>query len=396
MIADETQRNRAGSRHRCARALAVGWLAAMLLTGLAVPTRGEWVPERRRDYEQRRPNEYLIVPAIASLPGIGVFAGVITSGTNLGHSGIDLAATVARSIDNTDIDVQAIAVRDVPLIGHTLKLEYWHGHFRLGNFQAYLPGRDSPNYTIPITAEFNYQLLRPVLRFWERRLSLSYTLAYFDGFDFDEDGNEVPNAGHSASAEFLLDLTDDVVNPTRGFRFHYRTTLDAPTHTFFGRDRKPQGFIDGNDVTVESYELTGYIPLTRRLGLALDAQFFRARGEEGRGDVIAGGSPPLRGYPEGRWSDRYGVFGAAEFRYTVPLNYDLDVYLARGIVEGLQFALFADAGQVNPKNNSSLFKDLHRSYGAGVRALFEAIVLRLDLAVSDEGLQTHLTIDQPF
>jgi hemolysin activation/secretion protein len=370
----------------------VGLIALLLLA----PAAGAQVPERRRDYESRRPNEYLIVPAVASLPGIGVFAGVISSATNLGDTGIDAAATLAHSIDNTDIDVQFLVVRNIPIVDRHLTLEYWTGHLRLGNFQAYLPGRNSPNFTIPVTAEFNYQLVRPVLRFWERRINLSYSLFYFDGFNFDQNGNEQPNARNGASADFLLDLTDDVVNATRGVRFHYNTSLRAPSETFFGRDRTPAGVVDSNDVTVENYEVTGYLPLSARLGLVLDAQFFQARGQESRGEVIAGGSPPLRGYPGGRWSDRYGVFGAAELRYTFPTDYDLDIYLARGIVEGIQLALFTDAGQVSPKNDSKLFTDLHHSYGVGVRALFEAIVLRLDLATSDEGLQTHLTIDQPF
>jgi hypothetical protein len=39
---------------------------------------------------------------------------------------------------------------------------------------------------------------------------------------------------------------------------------------------------------------------------------------------------------------------------------------------------------------------MHQSYGVGARALFEAIVLRFDLATSDEGLQTHLTIGHAF
>jgi hypothetical protein len=386
------------ARPRAGRWRALFALLALLLAADALPALAQdsWVPARRRDYEDRRPNEYLIVPAIASLPGIGVFAGVIASGTNLGDTGIDLASTVAHSIDNTDIDVEFGALREVPIIGHTLTLEYWYGHFRLGNFQSYLPGRHSPNFTIPVTAEFNYQLVRPVLRFWERRISLSYGLVYFDGFNFDENGNEVANSSNSADADFFLDLTDDVVNPTKGFRFHYNTTLEAPKTTFLGRTRQPRNLVGSNKIIVRNYEVSGYIPFTDRLGLALDSQFFAAYGPQGTGDIIAGGSPPLRGYPAGRWSDRYGVFAAAELRYTIPVNYNLDISLAHGIVEGVQIALFTDEGQVAPRNDDTLFQSMHHSYGAGVRALFEAIVLRLDFAIGTEGLQTSLTIDQPF
>jgi hypothetical protein len=355
------------------------------------------VPERRRDYEQRAPNEYLIVPAVASLPGIGVFVGVISSFSNLGDTGIDAAAAVAESVDETDISVRILAVREVPILPPALRIDYQYGHINLGNFQAYLPGRNSPNFTIPITAEFNFQLLRPVLRLWERRISAAYTLVYFDGFQFDDQGNEYPFKDYDASAQFRLDLTDDEVNPRVGLRLAYSTSLEAPETSIFGRTENPGSITGGGEnVTVRSYELAAYIPVSKRLVFVWDNQYFTAQGGEEEGETVAGGSPPLRGYPEGRWSDRYGVFSAFEARYTDPKNIKLDFLLAHGVLEGIQYALFYELGQVNPEPGDLLFKDMHESYGAGVRALFEAIVLRLDLAYSDEGLQTHLTINQPF
>ena len=80
----------------------------------------------------------------------------------------------------------------------------------------------------------------------------------------------------------------------------------------------------------------------------------------------------------------------------MPKNIKLDFLLAHGVLEGLQYALFYELGQVSPVENHLLYEDMHHSYGAGFRLLFRAIVLRLDLANSDEGVQTHLTINQPF
>lgn len=371
-------------------------LALLVVLGCGDSARAE-VPERRRDYEDRAPNEYLIIPAVASLPGIGVFVGIISSFSNIADTGVDAAATLAESVDNTDISVQFFAIREIPLFVPGLKLEYWNGHFEVGNFQAYLPGRDSPNFTIPITAEFNFQLIRPLLRLWERRILLSYTLAYFDGFDFDENGNEREFKDYDASAQFQLDLTDDEVDPRKGVRIGYSTTLEAPDTSIFGGTENPGSITGGGEtVIVRNYNLALYIPFSKQLTLVWDTQYFSAEGGEEEGEVVAGGSPPLRGYPANRWSDRYGVFSALEARYTVPKNIKLDIYLARGVLEGLQYALFYEVGQVGPDGGSELFEEMHHSYGAGFRVLFEAIVLRLDFANSDEGLQTHLTIDQPF
>ncbi|MCH8883139.1 MAG: hypothetical protein IIA41_06530 [SAR324 cluster bacterium] len=383
----------AGAGWRAFAAMAVAVTAVSLATGSA----SAFPPERRRDFGERRPNEYLIIPAVASIPGIGVFVGVISTFSNVGDSGIDLAATLAESIDDTDISVQAFAIREIPLLIPGLTLDYIYANINLGNFQTFLPGRDSPNFTIPITAQFHVQVLEPALRLFKRRFNLIYSLSFFDGFGFDEEGNEFPFRDHDAAGTVLLDLTDDVVDPRAGTRLRYTTTLDAPSRSILGSDKGPDNLLGQDDeLTIENYEWVFYIPLSQRLVLVWDNQYFQAKGKEDSGEVVAGGSLPLRGYPANRWRDRFGVFHALEFRYTDPSQIRLDFFLARGILEGIQYALFYEVGQVSPESGGLLYEDMKVSYGAGIRALFDAIVLRLDVATSDEGPQTHLTIDQPF
>ena len=355
------------------------------------------VPERRRDFDERRPNEYLILPAVASLPGIGIFVGVLSSFSNIAGSGIDAAAAVAESVDETDISVRVAALRDVPLPLPGMTFDYQYGNIKLGNFQTFLPGRDSPNFTIPITAEFDFQLIRPTIRLFERRFNLTYTLSYFKGFGFDEDGNEFPFSDHNASGALFLDFTDDVVDPHVGVRLTYETTLAAPKESILGTSKNTGNiFGDDQEITVESYEVGIFIPQSEQVVWVWNNRYFQATGREESDVVISGGSPPLRGYPDGRWRDRYGVFSALEWRYTTETRVDLDFILARGIVQGLQYALFYEVGQVSPTPGKLLYEDMHQSYGAGVRALFDAIILRLDVAQSDEGTQVHLTIGQPF
>ncbi|MCH8844601.1 MAG: hypothetical protein IID61_16695 [SAR324 cluster bacterium] len=355
------------------------------------------VPERRRDFDERRPNEYLILPAVASLPGIGIFVGVLSSFSNIAGSGIDAAVAVAESVDETDISVRVAALRDVPLPLPGMTFDYQYGNIKLGNFQTFLPGRDSPNFTIPITAEFDFQLIRPTIRLFERRFNLTYTLSYFKGFGFDEDGNEFPFSDHNASGALFLDFTDDVVDPHVGVRLTYETTLAAPKESILGTSKNTGNiFGDDQEITVESYEVGIFIPQSEQVVWVWNNRYFQATGREESDVVISGGSPPLRGYPDGRWRDRYGVFSALEWRYTTETRVELDFILARGIVQGLQYALFYEVGQVSPTPGKLLYEDMHQSYGAGVRALFDAIVLRLDVAQSDEGTQVHLTIGQPF
>ena len=385
---------RPGRRRRKLAALLSG--TAVLLM-MAMAARAEPWPERRRIYDERPPNEYLLIPAIASLPGTGVFLGIIGSASNLGDSGIDMGAALAKSIDNSDITVQALAFQNIPLFLKGFQLDYQVAHIKLGNLQIFLPGRNSPNFTIPVTAEFDVQFLMPNLQLFERRLQVYYGLGFFEGYDFDSQGNEAPFSRHSANGGFTLDFTDDLVDPRRGVRFGMRTSLHAPRRSLLGRNTRTSNlFGNEEDLRTRQYQLTVYIPFSERLHAAWNQQAFTTHGRENSEQIVPGGELPLRGYPGGRWSDRFGYFSGLELRYDHPMNRKLDIVVVRGVLEGLQYAAFYEVGQVNPLWNRSLVKDLHHSSGVGVRVLFQALVLRLDIARSDEGPQFHLTINHAF
>jgi len=373
-------------------------LALLLLPALA-DAEVDWVPARRRDYDARPPNEYLVIPAVASLPGFGFFVGGLASGSNLLNTGMNVGAGLAESVSGSDIHVQVAALEEVPLWKRLLSFDYLYGDIKLGNYQAYVPGRDSPNFTYPVTQEFVFEEFRPTLRLWERRITASYSMSYTSGFNVDSNGNQVASRSNGASGDVALDFTDDVVNPLVGVRFDFQTGLTAPRSTFFGSDSSNSSSLLGanrNKVHNEQYTLTGYVPVTERLDLVGDAEFFQAVGNAGN-TIVTGGSLPLRGYPANRWSDRYGVFGGFEGRYTIPLNRRLEIPgLAHGIIDGFQLAAFYEQGQVSPVNNGTLYTHMHSDYGAGIRLILEAIVVRFDVAVSDEGTQTALTVNQPF
>ncbi|OGG97110.1 MAG: hypothetical protein A2527_13245 [Candidatus Lambdaproteobacteria bacterium RIFOXYD2_FULL_50_16] len=355
------------------------------------------IPDRRRLFEDREENVYMLIPAIASLPGLGLFAGVLGSFSNIGGSGIDAAVTEANTFGSqSDIHIRAYALREVPLFINGLTVEYWFGDIKFADFYTYLPGRDSPDFVIPQTGKFKYYFLRPAYRLWQRRINLTYNLVFFKGFGVNGEGEEALAASHSASLDFLLDLTDDWVDPRRGIRMGYSQKLPAPTKSVLGKNS--ENSIQGYDqeLTSKSYNLGLYIPFGNQATLALYEERFLTTGGEDSGQVVSGGSLRLRGYPAGRWSDRFGDTKIAEFRYNIPINYQIDSIFAKGRLDDLQWALFYEEGQVSPLNDRQLKENLHQSSGVGLRALIDAIVLRLDVATSEAGFQTHLTIDHAF
>ncbi len=381
------------------RAIAYRLLACLLGSIVTFPAVGNTleIPKRRRLFEERKENVYLIVPAVASLPGIGLFVGGLGTFSNIYGTGVDAGVTVAESIEGSDISVKAFALREIPLLIPGLTLDYQIADIKFGNFTTFLPGRNSPNFTIPVTGEFNIKVLAPSWRLFQRRFNITYRLAFFEGFSIDQSGREVAQASHAASASLLLDFTDDFIDPRSGFRFGYDLSLRPPESSILGRNSGPVDLLEQDEnIKLENYLLTFYFPWSKRFTFVWNTRYFAATGNEESGEVVSGGSIPLRGYPGNRFRDRFGVFMGFEGRYTITLNRKIDFILAKGVLEGIQLAFFYEIGQVNPTRSSDLYGDLRRSYGLGIRALLDAIVLRLDLATSDEGPQFHLTISQPF
>ena len=72
-----------------------------------------------------------------------------------------------------------------------------------------------------------------------------------------------------------------------------------------------------------------------------------------------------------------------------------DIFIARGIRTGVQLAAFWERGMVADKW-SDVFDHYRTSYGLGFRLILSGVVIRLDLADGDEGLQSQLFITYPW
>ncbi|WP_394230161.1 BamA/TamA family outer membrane protein [Shewanella colwelliana] len=114
--------------------------------------------------------------------------------------------------------------------------------------------------------------------------------------------------------------------------------------------------------------------------------------------VSLGGFNKLRGYAGQQFVGRSAVLYSAEYRMqpkwqpltTLPL---FNLYH----IPWWQWTLFAETGQVSDEFTvESLHQDMKWTLGAGVRFEVEGIVVRTDFAVSEQGGQFWVMVNQPF
>jgi len=99
----------------------------------------------------------------------------------------------------------------------------------------------------------------------------------------------------------------------------------------------------------------------------------------------AGDSSLMRGYQDGRFRDTVSVLGQAEYRFPV-----------WGRWSG---AVFGGVGEVGPELDALTMSDLKWAGGAGLRfqvSKQEAVKLRLDIGLSEEGANVYFNLFEAF
>ncbi len=111
-----------------------------------------------------------------------------------------------------------------------------------------------------------------------------------------------------------------------------------------------------------------------------------------------GGLWRLRGYPSTRFNDRSAIYYGIEYRHTLNWNPLKSITLkGRLDVDWFQLVGFSEIGRVAPTwSLSGLHKDMKWSLGAGVRTMVNNLIIRADLAASEEDAILQLFIGQPF
>ena len=235
--------------------------------------------------------------------------------------------------------------------------------------------------------------------------------AFYEHYTFD---NYLPNVPHSSNGlkvwdtnglRFFVnhDNTDYDLNPSRG----YQLTLQYSKDFGWGNTKQSWDFLE--------FKYNHYIDLptfsfTQQNVLAMSfwtGYTFSWKGDEQAENIDAHRPPPwegariggmfrMRGYNTNRFSDKAVIYGTVEYRAILNWNpFRKNDYLPVTI-DWLQVVGFVEAGRVHNRYNFDLLSDLKYDAGISLRAMAAQVPVRLDIAVSDEGVNFWVMVFQPF
>ena len=106
----------------------------------------------------------------------------------------------------------------------------------------------------------------------------------------------------------------------------------------------------------------------------------------------------MRGFPAARFHDKAAIYYAAELRLIPDWNpIGRDSFLGGLEIDWLQFVPFVEVGRVaDTWNASELHSDMKWDVGASLRVMARKAIVRVDVAVGEEGGALWLDIGHPF
>ncbi|MGK5091417.1 hypothetical protein WDW89_05280 [Deltaproteobacteria bacterium TL4] len=389
-------------------------------------------------------NSYFFYPVAYTVPGFGAGAGLGWTATEVLGEGSDITLLHAEG----DWAFDSAILTDLPLFTQHLTFSAVYADLYDGGANLYERGPDSSEEPV-LKLELDRLLTRAAevsLNLFESQLELYYgvalSLPLVKQLDFGN--SEDPEATETRIYQFLLfldlqrlfvtrkgfylDDTDDRRDPHVGYRFQfeqYGFELEGNWKSYHVDDYSLTFFIPNEDdsavwvfnafyseaVVTQPASLEGIDEsrcleqnedLTeeqRQQCLVFIRAFNRFVKEEGNtADATSlGGLQRLRSYPQGRFHDSYSTFFGIEYRsYFLEGWNPFDLFIEKGVFNGLQLALFHEMGQVGPTNDQTLFENMKTSTGLGLRFLFSSVVVRFDYADGAEGSQTTAFIGYPF
>ena len=390
--------------------------------------------ERRRD-QFLTDYGYFAAPVPYSIPGIGQGVALFAMGNNIYETQTDV---LFHLIDG-DVGGYGFGIGDLFLVDEHFKLDIFQNRLDKASIQSYSSrgmASDENDYLNIQIKESQFTALRATVSFYEKMLEF-YFMNYINKFSFDsltdQNGELVLGTDNSLSYDirsyifgFMLDYTDDRLDPREGLRFDasidYAPTDEAGSADFF----------------VTSYNTTLYIPVgirstwafnyfrsdahvihegttdyaTLATDMDLDCTLIvdltkRSRCENVINNAIAankygtatslGGRGRLRSYPEGRFKGAHTQFYGTEFRWNATgERKPFDIWFMKDIRTALQIAFFYERGSV-ADIRSDLGHDEHESYGSGIRMITASgLVYRLDIAQGNEGVEATMFINYPW
>ena len=230
----------------------------------------------------------------------------------------------------------------------------------------------------------------------------------FQSFEFSEnEGGELDGTIHALELGLLYDNTDFPVNPSKGSRQYF-----SVSHDFAWLDSDHEWtFIE---LDLSKYFSFGESDYASQRILALDfwtgySPTWDLEYDENGGRIVVdsapynegarlGGFERMRGYDNNRFHDKAAIYGTAEYRYTLKYNPVQNVKWLKFLnLDWFQLVGFIEAGRVGSSYTSEeLLTDVKTDIGFSLRALTAGVVVRADIATSDEGSSAWVMMDHPF
>lgn len=412
------------------------YLMLMLLVAGSAFAEGlpDLTPDRRKDQFPKDPG-YYVFPMPYSIPGVGYGVGLLGFGMNMADTYSDVFGFLLAG----DISGGGGGVTDIHLLPKTLILDLTAIRFNASTITNYSQRgmhTDEHDFTLMEFDQYQFGGGRMTATFLDRRFEIyggGYRLTGELGKIMDPQGNTildiadpVPWRTSVYGIGSRLDLTDDYYDPRSGLRLDVSRWWSPPAS-----ERDP-------DYYRIEYNVSAYVPIGKRSTWVFN--YFRSdahvnrQGETDRDQVALdqglncssitdpvqrtdceqvidnivaantygtatglGGTSHLRSYPDGRFQGAHAVFYGTEVRWTLTEEaHPFDIFIAKDIRTVLQVAAFYELGSVEDKRDA--LGDLYRaSYGAGFRMITASgIVLRADVALGREGVETTIIFGYPW
>jgi len=389
--------------------------------------------ERRRPQFLTEPS-YLIFPLLYSLAGIG--QGIVVTGLagNIGGTNIDAYGLGIFG----DAGGTILAVEDIHILPELLILEFQRQDIDRAVVNNYEKrGMDSKKEDFTLIevnkADSNYGKL--TLSLFDRRLEVFSAFEKSEAWIIkirDSEGEILTDLKEPFISKeelrrfgFLVDYTDDRVDPKKGVRFG-ATYKSSPAQanedpdfyiidkslTYYIPIAKPVTWAFNfflSDAYVTRKGETNPAAIRQELGFdcsssdseCLEAEqeivnMFIAQRKNGTSTDL-GGDERLRSYPDGRYRGAHTFYYATELRWNISEEVrPFDFWIWKDVATGLQLAFFYETGSVSEKKGK--LGDVTRSsYGSGFRLVSASgFVYRADYATGKEGGELSVIFSYPW
>ncbi|MEH6590650.1 MAG: BamA/TamA family outer membrane protein [Halioglobus sp.] len=224
----------------------------------------------------------------------------------------------------------------------------------------------------------------------------------YEGETRDYDGSV-----HAFEFGLLHDNTDFPINPSRGSSqyaaYHYDPGWDSDGGSWDFLELEASKYFSLGASNWASQRIialnawTGYSPSWKETtgaagGTTIDS------GPPFLEGANLGGYYRMRGFRDSRFNDKAAIYGTAEYRYTLDYNPLRNINWLRFLhLDWFQVVGFVEAGRVAPEYSlGTLFEDVKSDAGIGLRALAGGVVVRAEVAVSEEGSNIWVMVGHPF